>query len=98
VIKRLALIGAGIGLLICVTILLFLWLYGIFEWKIGGPHGLDLTRLLWPSSIMLTAGWRHTVRGALIAFILVAINCLIYAAVAAGIGIIVESIRPSQQN
>jgi hypothetical protein len=46
VIKRLALIGAGIGLLFCSTILLFLWRYGILEWRIGGPHGLDLTLLL----------------------------------------------------
>jgi hypothetical protein len=98
VIKRLALIGAGIGLLFCSTILFFLWLDGIFEWRIGGPHGLDLTRLLWPSSDLLTAAWRHTMRGALITLILVGINCLMYAGVGAGVGIILEWIRPSHQN
>jgi hypothetical protein len=91
--RRLALVGAALGLLVSVTILSFLWRYGILEWRIGGSKSLDLTLLLWPSSVMLVDGWRRTVPGILITLPSVVINCLIYAVIAGAGGSVITRIR-----
>ena len=88
--KQLTLAGAGLGLLVSVTILSFLWLYGIFEWRIGGPEGFDMTLLLWPSSVMLIDGWRRTVPGILITLSSVLINSLLYAGLAWAAGSVIR--------
>ena len=91
--RRLATVGACFGLLVCVTVLTFLCLYGILQWRVGGKPGIDLTRLLWPSVVMLTEGWRHTLPGILITLSSVVINCMVYAAAFAGIGTAVARVR-----
>jgi hypothetical protein len=90
-----ALLGASLGLIVCSTILTFLRLYGIIEWRIG--EAIDLTRVLWPSSVMLTVTWCSTLPGILITISSVAINCLLYAGIAVGIRTALQfAIRPKK--
>jgi hypothetical protein len=72
--------AAGIvGLLVSATMLVFLW-FGV--WGIMQIGHTDLAVVLWPSSIMLTVGWRCTVPGIMTTISSVAINCLLYVAIA----------------
>ena len=59
-------------------VLTFLWLYGILEWRVTAGSSINLTRLLWPSSMMLTVTWRCTVPGIMTTLSSIAINCLLY--------------------
>jgi hypothetical protein len=45
--------------------------------------GTDLTYLLWPSSLMLTITWDRTLFGITLTVISVALNVLMYGAIAA---------------
>jgi hypothetical protein len=76
--KQTALLGGGLGFIVSGTVLAFLWLYGIFEWRLIKGSRIDLTRVLWPSSSMLTVTWRSTVPGIMITVFSIAINCLLY--------------------
>lgn len=42
----------------------------------------DLMYVFWPASVMLVAGWCRTIPGIMITASAVAINCLLYMAVA----------------
>ena len=72
-------IGAATGLLVSGAVLALLW-YGVSG--ILFVNHIDLMHIVWPSSIMLTTGWRCTVPGVMITASSVAINCLLYMAVA----------------
>ena len=78
-VRLLALVGAGVGLIVAGTILVLLWLgvSGVLE--VGQT---DLMYVLWPSSVVLVGGWRTTALGILITICSVVANCLMYAAVA----------------
>ena len=80
--RQTALLGSGLGFIVSGTVLTFLWLYGILEWRITEGSSIDLTRALWPSSVMLTVSWRCTVPGIMITASSVAINCLLYMGIA----------------
>jgi hypothetical protein len=45
----------------------------------------DLMYVFWPSSLMLTAGWRSTPLGIASTVVSVSLNCLLYLAVAYGL-------------
>jgi hypothetical protein len=77
--KRAAIVGAIVGFLVCSAILILLYFYGV--WYLCPIGRTDLRAILWPSSIMLTVGWRTTMRGVLITLSAVAINCAVYAGV-----------------
>ena len=78
--KRTAIIGAILGLLVCAAVLILLDLYGV--WYLLPIGHTDLRVLLWPSSVMLTVGWRTTLPGVLITLSSIAINCMVYAGIA----------------
>lgn len=47
-----------------------------------GVGNINLTNLLWPSNVMLILGWRSTGPGIMITLSSIAINCLLYIAIA----------------
>lgn len=71
--------GAAVGLIVSAIVLILLWLGLGFGIAVGN---INITNLLWPSSIMLIRGWRSTVPGVMITMSSVAINCILYAAIA----------------
>ncbi len=75
--KRTAIVGGIVGLVVCITILVLLDLYGV--WYLFPIGHSDLRVILWPSSVMLTVGWRTSVPGVLITLSSIAINCMVYA-------------------
>ena len=77
--RRTLLLGGLAGLLPPLVVLTLLWRFGVFIILMGG---IDLRAILWPSSVMLTLGWCCTVAGILITISSVAINCLMYIAIA----------------
>ncbi len=76
---RVAVIGASIGLIVSLAVLTLLW-FGVLG--ILTVDGIDLMRIVWPSSVMLTVGWRTTPHGIFTTLISVAINCGIYGTLA----------------
>jgi hypothetical protein len=77
--RQTAVVGGCLGLTVSIGILILLWSYGIWEIMF---RDVDLRAALWPSSVMLTAGWCCTVPGILTTVSSIAINCLIYMAIA----------------
>ena len=73
-----ALLGTSIGLIISFAVLTLLW-FGVLG--ILTINGIDLMYIVWPSSIMLTVGWRSTPHGITTTIISVAINCGLYGIV-----------------
>ena len=89
---RNALIVAGVfGLLVSSAVLILLW-YGVSS--VLFVNHTNLKHLLWPSSIMLTADWCCTVPGVMITASSVAINCLLYMAIAYSLWAVVRFITP----
>lgn len=74
-----ATLGSAVGLIAPTIVLMLLWRYGIWEIMF---RSIDLRAVLWPSSIMLSEGWCCTLPGLLTTVSSVAINYLLYAAVA----------------
>jgi hypothetical protein len=77
--KQIVIIFGVLGLIAPAITLLLLW-FGL-----GGGFGvgnINLTNLLWPSNVMLILGWHSTVPGIMITLSSVAINCLLYIAIA----------------
>jgi hypothetical protein len=73
-------IGGAVGLTVSGAVLFLLYRFGV--WRLMKVGSTDLRVLLWPSSIMLVGRWYSTVPGIMTTLSSVAINCLIYAAVA----------------
>lgn len=71
-------IGCVLGLVTSGIVLTLMW-FGVS----GVLHfaNTDLMYVLWPSSVMLTVGWRNTLPGIAITLISVILNCLTYTAV-----------------
>jgi len=60
------------------AVLMLLW-FGVAGVLIVGHT--DTMYVLWPSSSILTVGWRSTVPGVMTTMASVAINCLLYMAI-----------------
>jgi hypothetical protein len=77
-VRRTIYAGTGLGLFVAVVVLTLLW-FGVAGVLMLG--GIDLMYVVWPSSLMLTVGWRTTVAGIMTTAASVALNCLMYIAV-----------------
>ena len=72
--KRQAVLGGGlVGLVVPVIVLTLHYFYGV---------GYTTRIILFPFSVMLTAGWCCTVPGLLITVAAIACNCLTYIGIA----------------
>ena len=56
-VRQTATAGGAVGLAVSMVVLALLWRYGIWLIMVGR---VDLRAVLWPSSVMLTVGWRCT--------------------------------------
>ena len=77
--RQILLTGAVVGLCVSMAVLALLW-FGVSGILVVGRF--DLMYIFWPSSLMLTVGWRSTVHGITITVESVVINCLLYMAIA----------------
>ena len=77
--RQVALWGGIVGIVISALILtsLAFGVSGVLK-----VHDIDLMYVLWPSSIILTIGWRTTVTGIATTMLSVAINFVTYAGIA----------------
>ena len=78
-IRQVLIVGGIGGLLVSSAVLALLW-FGVSGTLIVGKT--DLMYVFWPSSTFLVVGWRSTVPGVLITVSSVAINCILYMAIA----------------
>jgi hypothetical protein len=77
--SKAAVLGGAIGLAISFTVLVLLW-FRVSEVLFIG--NVDCASVLWPSFFMITTTWRTTVPGLVITASSIAINSLVYAALA----------------
>ena len=75
-------IGACVGFCVSLVVLALLWFGVAGVLNVGQT---DLMYIFWPSSLMLTVGWRSTAPGIATTIVSVAINCVLYMAVAYGL-------------
>jgi hypothetical protein len=80
-------VGAIVGSLVSSAVLALLW-FGVSGVLVFGKT--DLMYLFWPASAMLVFGWRSTIPGTMITASAVAINCLLYMAVAYFLRVVVR--------
>jgi len=78
--RQAAAVGGSVGLIISAAVLVLLGRFGV--WHLTSIGNTDLRVILWPSSVMLTIGWRSTVPGIMTTLSSIAINCLLYAGMA----------------
>jgi hypothetical protein len=78
--KQTVTIASAVALIVCGTFLDLLWSYGIWEIMLFGKT--DVRVILWPSSSMITVGWRSNPAGITMTISSIAINCILYVAVA----------------
>lgn len=88
--RQVLLIGIGVGFCVSLAVLALLWFGVTGVLNVGRT---DLMYLFWPSSLMLTVGWRSTAPGIATTVVSVAINCLLYMAVAYGLYRIVLAVN-----
>jgi len=79
-VKQTVAIAGGAALIVSGVVSGLLWRFGVWQYMLLGHT--DLRVILWPSSVMLTAGWCSTLPGILITISSVAINCLLYIGIA----------------
>ncbi|MGA3135667.1 MAG: hypothetical protein ABSC88_06715 [Terracidiphilus sp.] len=77
--RQTAIIGGVFGLMASSVVIVLLW-YGVSGVLYIGHT--DYMYVLWPSSMMLVVSWCRTVPGIMITVSSIAINCLMYAAIA----------------
>ncbi|MGA9980639.1 MAG: hypothetical protein WBQ08_18605 [Candidatus Sulfotelmatobacter sp.] len=80
-------VGGIVGLLVSTAVLALLW-FGVAGALVVGRT--DLMYVFWPASVMLVGGWRGTIPGMMITATAVAINCLLYMAVAYFLRVVVR--------
>lgn len=85
-------LGAIVGVLVSSAVLVLMWFDVSGVLNVGRT---DLMYLFWPSSALLVGGWRTTIPGITITVSAVAINCLLYMAVAYGLYRIVLAVNNS---
>lgn len=93
--RQVAAIGGTIGLTVSSIVLILLWAGVLGALRL---NGVNLVYVVWPSWVMLTLDWCCTVPGILITASSVAINCLIYIAIALLLRAGVRAIRRSAGN
>jgi hypothetical protein len=76
------LMGAVAGLCVSIAVLALMW-FGV-RGVLNVGH-TDLMYVVWPSSLMLTVGWRSTLPGIAITVVSVALNCSLYTVIAYGV-------------
>ena len=74
-------IGALLGLAISGAVLTLLW-FGVAGVLHANATGTDWIKVFWLASVMLVVGWRSTIPGLMITVSAVAINCVLYMAIA----------------
>jgi len=79
--KRATILGGVIVGLAVSSVILVLMGFGV-SGVLRAGYGIDLIYVLWPSSLMLTTGWRTTPTGILMTVNSVALNCAMYAPLA----------------
>ena len=79
--RTVLLIGALFGLAISGAVLMLLW-FGVAGVLHANATGTDWMHVFWPASVMLVVGWRSTIPGLMITVCAVAINCVLYTAIA----------------
>lgn len=79
-VRQTAVVGGTVGLIVSAAVLVLLGSFGV--WHLMRVGSTDLRVMVWPSSAMLTAGWCSTLPGIMTTIASIAINCLLYAAVA----------------
>jgi hypothetical protein len=79
--RTVLLIGALFGLAISGAVMTLLWfrVEGVLH---ANATGTDWMHVFWPASVMLVVGWRSTIPGLMITVSAVAINCVLYMAIA----------------
>jgi hypothetical protein len=85
-------IGAFVGFCVSLAVLALLWFGVAGVLNVGRT---DLMYVFWPSSLMLTVGWRSTAPGIATTVMSVAFNCLLYMAVAYGLYRILLAVHKS---
>jgi hypothetical protein len=90
-VRRTVMVGGAVGLAVSVVMLAVLEMYGVWQIMLGK---IDLRAVLWPSSIMLPINWCCTVGGILTTISSVAINCLVYIAIALLLRAGIRAIKP----
>ena len=85
-------IGASVGFCVSLAVLALLWFGVAGVLNVGRT---DLMYIFWPSSLMLIVGWRSTAPGITTTVVSVAINCVLYMAVAYGLYRIVLGVNKS---
>lgn len=78
--RQAAILGGIVGLLVSTSVLILLF-YGV-SGVLSIGNDTDLRYIVWPSWVMLTVGWRTTLRGIITTLISVAINCGMYGILA----------------
>ena len=87
--RQLVFTAGAVGLTVSVAILTLL---GFGVSGVLTIRNVDLIYLLWPSSLMLTTGWRTTVPGIALTIVSVFANCLTYLVIAVLLRAILRSI------
>jgi hypothetical protein len=77
--RQVLIVGGIVGLLVSSAVLALFW-FGVAGVLVIGKT--DLMYVFWPASVMLVVGWHSTIHGMMITAFAVAINCLLYMAVA----------------
>jgi hypothetical protein len=88
--RHVLIVGGVVGLLVSSAVLALLW-FGVSGVLVIGKT--DLMYVFWPSSVMLIKGWRSTIPGVMITASSVAINCLLYMALAYALQRVVLLVR-----
>jgi hypothetical protein len=83
-------IGAVVGFCVSLAVLALLWSGVAGVLNVGRT---DLMYMLWPSSLMVTVGWRNPAPGTAATVMSVAINCLLYMSVAYALYRIVRAVN-----
>ncbi len=89
-VRRTVVAGGVAGLVVSGAVLVFFWLFGVWRILIGTTN---LRVVLWPSSVMLTAGWHTTLLGIMTTVSSIALNCLMYIAIALVLRSCIRSFR-----
>ena len=80
--RQVLLIGVVAGFGVPILVLALMW-FGVAGVLIVGRT--DLMYVFWPSSLMLTVGWRSTIPGVATTMVSVLLNCVFYMALAYGL-------------
>jgi hypothetical protein len=87
--RQVLIVGGIVGLLVSSAVLALIW-FGVAGVLVVGK--IDLMYVFWPASVMLVVGWYRTIPGMMITASAVAINCLLYMAVAYSLRVVVRLI------